>query len=70
MELYDRIMNINLRPIFLSAKILVPLMLDSPGASFVNISSTGYTRPRPGFAFYNASKAGLAVSEGLIANKR
>ena len=38
MELYDKIMNINLRPTVLSAHTLVPSMLGTPGASFINIS--------------------------------
>ena len=28
------------------------------------LSSTGCTRPRPGFAFYNTSKAAVSVSLG------
>ncbi|KAH6981490.1 hypothetical protein EDB80DRAFT_873342 [Ilyonectria destructans] len=60
MDLCDKILNVNLRPVFLSAQVICPFMLKQGGGAFINLTSTGCTRPRPGFAFYNAAKAGLA----------
>lgn len=68
MALYDKVFNLNVRPIFLSVQALVENMMKESGASFINISSTGYTRPRPGFAFYNASKAAVTVSHNYKAS--
>lgn len=67
------------QPIFCSAQVLAPFMMDQGHGVFVNTTryvtahkkqvgrasnqlSTGCTRPRPGFAFYNASKAAVNVS--------
>ncbi|CAI7584550.1 unnamed protein product [Penicillium manginii] len=58
---YERTFNVNVRPIFCSARAIVPYMIEQGNGVFVNIASTGCTRPRPGFAFYNASKAAVAT---------
>lgn len=42
-------------------------MLEQGHGVFVNITSTGYTRPRPGFAIYNASKAAVAIATKSMA---
>ncbi|KAJ5363576.1 uncharacterized protein N7496_009289 [Penicillium cataractarum] len=47
------------QPIFLSASTFAPFMLKQGHGVFINITSTGFTRPRPGFAIYNASKAAV-----------
>ncbi|CEJ53811.1 hypothetical protein PMG11_00152 [Penicillium brasilianum] len=47
------------QPIFLSASNFAPFMLEQGHGVFINITSTGFTRPRPGFAIYNASKAAV-----------
>ncbi|KAL3460066.1 hypothetical protein BJX64DRAFT_290708 [Aspergillus heterothallicus] len=59
---YERTFNVNVRPIFCSAQVIVPFMIKQGHGVFVNITSTGCTRPRPGFAFYNASKAAVNVA--------
>ncbi|CAI7600039.1 unnamed protein product [Penicillium pancosmium] len=58
---YELTFNVNVRPIFCSARSIVPFMVEQGNGVFVNITSTGCTRPRPGFAFYNASKAAVAT---------
>lgn len=67
MEEYERTFNINVRPIFCSAQSIVPFMMEQGYGVFVNIASTGCTRPRPGFAFYNASKAAVNVATKTMA---
>ncbi|KAL4863431.1 hypothetical protein BDV12DRAFT_189694 [Aspergillus spectabilis] len=64
---YERTFNVNVRPIFCSAQIIVPFMMEQGHGVFVNITSTGCTRPRPGFAFYNASKAAVNVATKTMA---
>ncbi|RVX75785.1 hypothetical protein B0A52_00141 [Exophiala mesophila] len=60
-EEYEKTFNVNVKPIFLSAQVICPFMLKQGSGAFINITSTGCTRPRPGFAFYNASKAAIAT---------
>ncbi|OJJ60309.1 hypothetical protein ASPSYDRAFT_130004 [Aspergillus sydowii CBS 593.65] len=64
---YERTFNVNVRPIFCSAQAIVPFMMEQGSGVFVNITSTGCTRPRPGFAFYNASKAAVNVATKTMA---
>ncbi|KAH8691473.1 hypothetical protein BGW36DRAFT_465213 [Talaromyces proteolyticus] len=66
-SLYDKVFNINVKPIFLSVQVIAPYMLECGSGVFVNISSTGYTRPRSGFAFYNASKAAVTTATRTMA---
>ena len=49
------------QPIFLSAQVICPQMIKQGYGGFINLTSTGCTRPRAGFAFYNASKAAVNV---------
>ncbi|KAJ5814495.1 hypothetical protein N7474_006272 [Penicillium riverlandense] len=60
-EEYDRIFSINVKPIFLSAQVFALFMLEQGSGAFINMTSTGCIRPRPGFAIYNASKAAVTL---------
>ncbi|KAH8924311.1 3-oxoacyl-reductase [Atractiella rhizophila] len=54
----DRLLKVNLKPIFVSAQLLVPHFIkEGIKANFVNITSMSASRPRPGLAYYTASKA-------------
>ncbi|KAK7732536.1 hypothetical protein SLS53_008422 [Cytospora paraplurivora] len=59
-EDYDICFNVNVRSIYLSTNVLLPYFLenDRPGC-FLSIASTAGVRPRPGLAWYNASKAAV-----------
>ena len=65
-EYWDRVMEINLKPMFLMSKYAIPEMTKSGnGGSIVNISSISATRPR-GFTTYSASKgAVLSLSQAM-----
>ncbi|OBT78910.1 hypothetical protein VF21_02756 [Pseudogymnoascus sp. 05NY08] len=67
MDIYERVFSINLKPIFLSAQVIAPIMLEQGHGIFINITSTGCTRPRAGFAFYNASKAAVSIASKTMA---
>ncbi|KIX04598.1 uncharacterized protein Z518_05468 [Rhinocladiella mackenziei CBS 650.93] len=67
MEQYERIFHVNVTPIFLSVQVICPYMLEQGSGVFINITSTGCTRPRPGFAFYNASKAAVHIATKTMA---
>ncbi|KIH87035.1 oxidoreductase, short-chain dehydrogenase/reductase family [Sporothrix brasiliensis 5110] len=67
MQEYDKTFDVNVRPVFLSAQAIAPFMLQQGHGAFVNITSTGFTRPRAGFAIYNASKAAVAIATKTMA---
>ena len=58
-EHWDRVMDVNLKPMFLMSKYAIPAMVSSGGGSIVNISSISATRPK-GFTVYSASKGAVA----------
>ncbi len=57
---WDRIVDINLKGVFLVSKYVIPVMKDSGGGSIVNTASmAGWTVGMAGLAAYCASKAGV-----------
>jgi len=58
---YDRVMAVNVKSIFLTAKAFAPRMKAEGGGVIVNIGSTAAIRPRPGLTWYNASKGAVHV---------
>lgn len=59
---FDRLMRINVKSLFWSCKVVVPyLQTRGEGGNFVNLSSTGASRPRPGVTWYNASKGAVST---------
>ena len=60
LEVWDAVMNVNLRGPYLCAKHAIPQMLKQGGGSIVNVSSrTGLFGCAPKLTAYSASKAGL-----------
>lgn len=59
MELYDRLMDVNLRGVMLGMKHGVRAMLPTGGGSIVNWSSIGGLNGAAGVSVYNASKHGV-----------
>ena len=58
---FDLVMDVNVKSIYLSSVVLLPYFLDSNRKGvFLNIASTAGIRPRPGLAWYNASKAAVS----------
>ncbi|CAN8099765.1 unnamed protein product [Discula destructiva] len=57
---FDLCFHVNVKAIWLSTSVLLPYFLSSgrPGV-FINVASTAGLRPRPGLAWYNASKAAV-----------
>jgi len=61
-DTFDKLINVNMRSIYHSARSVVPLMKQSQnGGTILNIASTAGVSPRPNLAWYNASK-GWAIS--------
>ncbi|MBH67329.1 MAG: short-chain dehydrogenase [Rhodospirillaceae bacterium] len=65
-ENWDKVMDINLKPMFLLSKHAIPAMIASgDGGSIVNISSISATRPK-GLTVYSTSKgAVLSLSQAM-----
>jgi len=65
-EVWDRIIDVNLKGVFLSMKHEIPAMLESGGGAIVNTSSVaGVLGGAPGLSAYVASKHGVV---GLTRN--
>jgi NAD(P)-dependent dehydrogenase (short-subunit alcohol dehydrogenase family) len=62
MELYDKIMNVDLRGVLLGMKHGIRAMLKSGGGSIVNWSSIGGLNGALGTSAYSAAKAGVIAA--------
>ncbi|MDI1334898.1 MAG: SDR family oxidoreductase [Lacunisphaera sp.] len=60
-EAFDRIYQVNVKSIYLSAIHCVPVFRRLGGGCFINIGSTAAVRPRPGLAWYNGSKGAVVL---------
>jgi 3-oxoacyl-[acyl-carrier protein] reductase len=58
-EDFDRVFAVNVKAIYLTAKAVVPHFRERGGGVILNIGSTAGIRPRPGLAWYNASKGAV-----------
>ena len=58
---FDRIFAVNVKSIYLSARHVLPILRSQGGGVFLNIASTAAVRPRPGLAWYNASKGAVVT---------
>jgi NAD(P)-dependent dehydrogenase (short-subunit alcohol dehydrogenase family) len=57
--LWDRVMGINLKGVYLCCKAVVPAMIERGGGSIVNIGSNHSTAGSAGLFTYSVSKGGL-----------
>ena len=58
LELWERVMQVNVTGMFLASKHAIPAMITSGGGAIVNISSISALRPR-GLTSYSASKGAV-----------
>ena len=65
---FDRVFAINVKSIFHMVNAAVPVMREGGGA-MINIGSTGGIRPRPGLAWYNATKGAVNLVSSALANE-
>jgi len=68
MELYDKLMDVDLRGVVLGMKHGIRAMLRTGGGSIVNWSSVGALNGAPGTSVYSAAKAGViaATKSGAV----
>ena len=60
-EDFDKIFEVNVKSIYLSAMETVPVLKENGGGVIINTASTAALSPRPGLVWYNGSK-GAAVT--------
>jgi NAD(P)-dependent dehydrogenase (short-subunit alcohol dehydrogenase family) len=58
LELWERVMRVNVTGMFLASKHAIPAMINGGGGSIINISSISALRPR-GLTSYSASKGAV-----------
>lgn len=56
---FDRVFAVNLKSVFHYCAAVVPVMRGQKGGVILNVGSTAGNRPRPGLAWYNASKGAV-----------
>lgn len=65
-ELFDKVMNVNLRGPFRLSALIGSRMVAGDGGAIVNVGSVAAKRPDPAALPYSAAKAGLnALTQGL-----
>ncbi len=58
---FDRLYQVNVKSVYLSAIECVPVFRRQGGGCFINIGSTAAVRPRPGLSWYNGSKGAVSL---------
>jgi len=66
-EEFDRVMAVNCKSVYLTAKHLVPAMTGAGQGVILNIASTAGLSPRPRLNWYNASKGWMITATKTMA---
>ena len=65
---FDRIYAVNVKAIYLSTLVIVPVFEKRGGGVIINTASTAGVRPRPGLTWYNGSKgAAIVLTKSMAA---
>ncbi len=64
---FDRLLQVNVKSVYLTARHLVAAMKAAGGGAILNIASTGGVSPRPNLAWYNASKGWMIAATRAMA---
>jgi 3-oxoacyl-[acyl-carrier protein] reductase len=64
---FDRVLAVNAKSVFLTAKAFVPAMKQAGRGAILNIASTAGLSPRPGLNWYNASKGWMITATKTMA---
>ncbi|TET88682.1 MAG: glucose 1-dehydrogenase [Dehalococcoidia bacterium] len=64
---WDRVLNINLKGVFLCSKYAIPVMLDQGGGVIINTASIAGLVGLPGIPAYGVSKAGVIQLTRMMA---
>ena len=66
-EEFDRVLAVNAKSVYLTAREIVPHMKDAGRGAIVNIASTAGVSPRPNLNWYNASKGWMITATRAMA---
>lgn len=66
-EDFDRVLNVNAKSVYLTAKHFVPAMKARKTGAILNVASTAGVSPRPRLNWYNASKGWMITATKAMA---
>ena len=64
---FDRVLAVNVKSVYLTARALVPAMKARQGGVILNVASTAGLSPRPRLNWYNASKGWMITATKAMA---
>lgn len=64
---FDRVLAVNAKSVYLTAREIVPHMKDAGAGAIINIASTAGVSPRPNLNWYNASKGWMITATKAMA---
>ncbi|MDA7965182.1 SDR family oxidoreductase [Ruegeria sp.] len=64
---FDRVFNVNMKSVYLTARAFVPQMKDRGTGAILNVASTAGLSPRPNLNWYNASKGWMITATKTMA---
>ncbi len=66
-EDFDRVFNVNMKSVYLTARAFVPAMKARGTGAILNVASTAGLSPRPNLNWYNASKGWMITATKTMA---
>ena len=66
-EMFDRVMAVNNKAVYLAARQFVPMMKAAGSGVILNVASTAGVSPRPHLSWYNASKGWMITATKTMA---
>jgi len=64
---FDRVLSVNAKSVYLSARHVVPVMKSAGTGAILNVASTAGVSPRPRLNWYNASKGWMITATKAMA---
>ncbi|MFT6074198.1 MAG: 3-oxoacyl-[acyl-carrier protein] reductase [Yoonia sp.] len=64
---FDRVFNVNMKSVFLLARVFVPHFKQRKSGAILNVASTAGVSPRPRLNWYNASKGWMITATKTMA---
>lgn len=64
---FDRVYNVNMKSVYLTARALVPHFKEHSAGAILNVASTAGVSPRPNLNWYNASKGWMITATKAMA---
>jgi 2-deoxy-D-gluconate 3-dehydrogenase len=66
-SLWDKVMDVNLKAVFLTSRRAAPLMKAAGGGTIINISTVAARKATPGLGIYGIAKAGVEMLTKTLA---